>query len=48
VADNAVSHAAELAAFRALVDGDARLSSALVEVGAGALLVVREPAGAVP
>jgi predicted O-methyltransferase YrrM len=48
VADNAVSHAAELAAFRALVDADARLSSALVEVGAGVLLVVREPAGAVP
>jgi predicted O-methyltransferase YrrM len=41
VVDNAVSHADELAAFAALVEADARVLSALVPVGAGALLVVR-------
>jgi predicted O-methyltransferase YrrM len=40
--DNAISHADEVAAFRALVQGDERVSWALAPTGAGALLVVRE------
>jgi predicted O-methyltransferase YrrM len=39
--DNAVSHADQVAAFRRLVDGDARVAQALVPIGAGVLLVVR-------
>jgi predicted O-methyltransferase YrrM len=42
--DNVISHAAQVADFRALVAGDDRVSEALVPTGAGALLVVREPA----
>src|SRR5690242_9049366 len=38
--DNAISHANELVAFRAVVDGDARVTQALVPIGAGLLLVV--------
>src|SRR5690242_8733803 len=38
--DNAISHANELVAFRAVVDGDARVTRALVPIGAGLLLVV--------
>lgn len=40
--DNVLSHAAEVAEFRALVDADERVSEALSPTGAGALLVVRE------
>jgi predicted O-methyltransferase YrrM len=42
VVDNAISHAAELEDFRALVERDARVSEALVPTGAGALLVLRD------
>jgi predicted O-methyltransferase YrrM len=42
--DNVISHAGELVEFRELVEGDQRVSEALVPTGAGALLVVREPA----
>jgi predicted O-methyltransferase YrrM len=38
--DNAISHANELVGFRAVVDGDARVTQALVPIGAGLLLVV--------
>src|SRR4051794_30891293 len=38
--DNAISHANELVDFRAVVDGDARVTRALVPIGAGLLLVV--------
>src|SRR3954451_3260075 len=38
--DNAISHANELVDFRAVVDGDARVTQALVPIGAGLLLVV--------
>jgi predicted O-methyltransferase YrrM len=37
--DNVLSHAAEVADFRALVDGDERFTSSLVPIGAGVLLV---------
>jgi predicted O-methyltransferase YrrM len=37
--DNAISHAHELEAFRAVVDGDARAISALDHTGAGVLFV---------
>jgi len=37
--DNAISHAEELAPFRAVVDADARAVSALDSTGAGVLLV---------
>jgi predicted O-methyltransferase YrrM len=37
--DNAISHAQEMAAFRAVVDADARALSALAATGAGVLLV---------
>lgn len=42
VVDNVISHAGELAAFRALVSADDRVSEAVAPTGAGALLVVRE------
>jgi CheY-like chemotaxis protein len=41
--DNVVSHAAELTEFRALVDRDDRVAQALVPIGAGVLLIVRQP-----
>ena len=41
--DNVLSHAAEVAEFRAVVSADRRVSEAVVPTGAGALLVVREP-----
>lgn len=40
--DNVLSHAEEVAEFRALVSADERVSEALSPTGAGALLVVRE------
>lgn len=43
--DNVLSHAGELAEFRALVSADERVSEALSPTGAGALLVVREADG---
>jgi predicted O-methyltransferase YrrM len=39
--DNVISHAAEVAEFRALVEADARVTSSLVPIGAGVLLVTR-------
>ncbi len=42
--DNVLSHAADVADFRALVRADARVSEAVVPTGAGLLLVVRAPA----
>jgi predicted O-methyltransferase YrrM len=39
--DNAISHADEVADFRALVQADERVTSSLVAIGAGALLVAR-------
>jgi predicted O-methyltransferase YrrM len=42
--DNVVSHADEVADFRAVVDADDRVAQALVPIGAGVLLVVRPPA----
>ncbi len=42
--DNVLSHAEEVADFRALVRADARVSEAVVPTGAGLLLVVRAPA----
>lgn len=44
--DNVLSHADQVAGFRALVSADPRVSEALVPTGAGALLIVREPAAA--
>ena len=41
VVDNARSHAHELAEFRELVEGDTRVLSSLVPIGAGVLLIVR-------
>jgi predicted O-methyltransferase YrrM len=41
--DNVVSHAGEVVEFRAAVDGDDRVSQALVPIGAGVLLIVRSP-----
>ncbi|HXD53405.1 MAG TPA: class I SAM-dependent methyltransferase [Solirubrobacteraceae bacterium] len=41
VVDNAISHAEEMAAFRALAEGDERASVALVSVGAGVLVISR-------
>jgi predicted O-methyltransferase YrrM len=38
--DNAISHANELVAFRAVVDGDERVTQALLPIGAGLLLIV--------
>lgn len=40
--DNVISHADEVAEFRALVAADERVSEALSPTGAGALLVVRD------
>ncbi len=40
--DNVLSHASEVAEFRALVGADERVSEALAPTGAGALLVVRQ------
>jgi predicted O-methyltransferase YrrM len=42
--DNVTSHADQVREFRALVTADPRVSEALAPTGAGALLVVREPA----
>lgn len=39
VVDNAISHAEEMAEFRALAGGDSRAAVALVPVGAGILLI---------
>ena len=41
VVDNVISHATEVAEFRALVSADERVFDALAPTGAGALLVVR-------
>ena len=38
--DNAISHTNELVDFRAVVDADARVTQALVPIGAGLLLIV--------
>jgi predicted O-methyltransferase YrrM len=43
--DNVVSHAAEVADLRALVDADARVTSSLVPIGAGVLFVAPVSAG---
>jgi predicted O-methyltransferase YrrM len=37
--DNVLSHASEVADFRALVEADERVTSSLVPVGAGVLLI---------
>jgi predicted O-methyltransferase YrrM len=42
--DNVVSHADQVADFRALVSADTRVREALAPTGAGLLLVLREPA----
>jgi predicted O-methyltransferase YrrM len=42
--DNVISHAHDLVAFRRTVDGDDRVTQALVPIGAGVLLAVRQPA----
>jgi len=39
--DNVISHAGEVEDFRRVVEGDERVSAALVPVGAGVLLVAR-------
>jgi predicted O-methyltransferase YrrM len=41
VVDNVISHAEQVEAFRALVDAEPSVESALVPIGAGALLVTR-------
>ncbi|GAA1594437.1 MULTISPECIES: O-methyltransferase [Kribbella] len=41
--DNVLSHADQVADFRALVTADARVSEALAPTGAGVLLIVRDP-----
>ena len=41
VIDNVISHSDELTEFTALVQADGRVASALVPIGAGALLVAR-------
>jgi predicted O-methyltransferase YrrM len=46
VVDNAVSHAAEMTVFREQIGADTRVMDALAPTGAGALLVVKEPARA--
>lgn len=43
VVDNVISHAHQVADFRALVTADERVFEALVPTGAGALLAVRNP-----
>jgi predicted O-methyltransferase YrrM len=42
--DNVISHADQVAEFRALVAADPRVTHALAPTGAGLLLVVRDPA----
>jgi len=42
--DNVISHAHELVAFRATANADDRVVQALVPIGAGVLLAVRQPA----
>jgi predicted O-methyltransferase YrrM len=42
VVDNVISHAGEVAEFRAIVAADARFSEALVPIGAGVLLIVKD------
>ena len=37
--DNVISHAGEVAQFRALVEADERVTSSVVPIGAGVLLV---------
>jgi GrpB-like predicted nucleotidyltransferase (UPF0157 family)/protein-L-isoaspartate O-methyltransferase len=44
VVDNVLSHAGELAEFRALVEADERVTDAVAPTGAGALLVVKQTA----
>lgn len=39
--DNAISHAEEMSAFRALAEGDARVAVSLAAVGAGVLAIAR-------
>jgi predicted O-methyltransferase YrrM len=41
--DNVISHAAEVEDFRKLVEGDTRVTAALVPIGAGVLLVAASP-----
>jgi predicted O-methyltransferase YrrM len=43
--DNVVSHAEQVRELRALIDGDERVTSSLVPIGAGVLLVARTGAG---
>jgi predicted O-methyltransferase YrrM len=43
IVDNVISHEHELVEFRELVEGDAQVMDALVPIGAGALLVVKQP-----
>jgi predicted O-methyltransferase YrrM len=43
VVDNVISHASEVAEFRELVSRDRRVSDAVAAIGAGALLIAREP-----
>ena len=43
VVDNVISHAAEVADLRALVEADERVVASLVPIGAGALVVARAP-----
>lgn len=43
VVDNVLSHADQVAEFRALVEADQRVTEALAPTGAGALLIVKEP-----
>jgi predicted O-methyltransferase YrrM len=42
VVDNVLSHADEVREFRALVAADARFLEALVPIGAGVLLIVKQ------
>ena len=44
VVDNVVSHADQVAEFRSLVSADDRVTDALAPIGAGALLIAKEPA----
>jgi predicted O-methyltransferase YrrM len=46
VVDNVLSHADEVKTFRKIVQDEDRVTEAVVPIGAGALLVVRDPAGA--
>jgi predicted O-methyltransferase YrrM len=41
--DNVISHAAEVAEFRSIVESDERVTAALVPIGAGVLLVALSP-----